>query len=144
MKNALLITLLITFTVVSSSCRKDPYRKYNRKLVGEWQFTKILFKGYGALFKEDYMSLYGNSTYRLEDEGVAYFEHNNRTYSGSWDVLFINCLSTCSEQLFISVYNYEFDHLIQFSMDNLDLTNRKINAETSTYEGTWTYRLKKL
>jgi hypothetical protein len=144
MKHLLFISLLLAFSIVLSSCRKDPYKKYNRKLVGEWQFTKIQFKEYGALFKEDYMSLYGNSTLRLKDEGLAYFEHNNRTYSGSWDVLFIDCMNACREQLFISVYNYEFDHLIQFSMNELELTNRRIHAETSTYEGTWTYRLKKL
>lgn len=144
MRNILLITLLLTFTFASSSCRKDPYRKYNRKLVGEWQFSKIHFKAYGTLFKEDFMSYYGNSTFRLEDEGLAYFEHNNRTYSGSWDILFTDCHNSCRDQLFISVYNYEFDHLIQFSMDELDLTNRKINSQTSTYEGTWTYRLRKL
>jgi hypothetical protein len=144
MRNIQLIALLVAFTLISSSCRKDPYSKYNRKIVGEWQFSRIQFKAYGALLKEDYMSLYGNSTFRLKDEGIAYFEHNNRTYSGNWDILLNNCTNSCEEELFISVYNYEFDHLLQFSLNELELTNRKIDSQTSTYEGTWTYRLRKL
>ena len=144
MKNALFFTLLLSVSLVFSSCRKDPYHKYSRKLAGNWQFTKIHLKEYGALFKEDYLSVYGNSILRLEEDRLAYFEHNNRTYWGSWDILLNDCVNACSEELFISVYNYEFDHLIQFSMNDFTITNRKINAQNSTYEGTWTYRLVKL
>ncbi len=149
MKNFLLLGTL--FVLMLTACTKEGriLRKEDR-LIGAWEFDKVLFKGHNALFRDNITDEYRNDVVEfLPDYGAIYDDFDlGVLFDGTWTIFVEDNLYDGDRDLefIVDAVFYDFVNNEDFFLfGGIDRLNRnKLHFEAEDRSGRYTFRLRRL
>ena len=145
MKSVLKLVGIFTFLFILS-CEKEGKLNYSEKrIVGEWYYSKVKITEKGRLKTETITDSYAGRTIEFLPNFDMEFkdEINNISYSGVWDLISSTSDDECINTIFASYTNDENGEIVQLVFENISVTYKKLTARFSTKNERYNYVLLK-
>ncbi|MBZ4190948.1 hypothetical protein [Niabella beijingensis] len=75
-------TTALLFLLAVSACSKDAFKRYEKRIIGDWQVEEIKSYGFGSLRID-----FGEGDYRFsEDRSFSFTGRTGTEYRGKWEI----------------------------------------------------------
>ena len=150
MKNVILFSL--SFLFLASCTKEGIIRRKENKLIGAWEFEKVLYKRDGAIFRDNITSEFANDVIEFFPDYTAIYDDYSLSaiFDGEWDLIIdeddIYDHSNSDLEFFVDAVFFDFLHHEDFYVfGSIDKLNRnKLNLEGSDRFGKYTFKLRRL
>lgn len=148
MKKTWLIVLVIVASLLMSSCTKCSFMSMEEKIVGSWDFEKVIYKKSPFSSSKNITSEYQDWVFTFTSNGDFSLlqKSNSTTYSGKWSISTITTGTEAPEttySLFISYFNSNISMVEQIIWEINNIDDTTLDAYSSSGKERWYFTMKR-